>query len=326
MYTLSRGLVNEESYNWGSLRVVVGPCREAHLARNFFRPEIDWLTHAISKREPRFIHAHWTYEFALAALRSGIPTITTIHDLPWRVFRHFCDPYRFVRLLMAYEVAMRGRRFTAVSNDAAAHFRHFFNPLAQVAVITNGLSDPVFELGVHPPKSVGREPVFATVMQGWSRQKNATTALRAFQIVLNETPNAKLLMFGADYEPNGKAHQWAVQHSLDANVTFVGLLPNKQLLEQISDEVDIVVHPSLNESFSMTALEAMALRKPVIAGERTPGVREVLGFGESGVLTDVTNPKAMAEAMVRLGCDDNYRRSMAKSGYDRASLFTGWKQ
>ena len=254
VYTLSRGLVNEESYNWGSLRVVVGPCREAHLARNFFRPEIDWLTRAISKREPRFIHAHWTYEFALAALRSGIPTITTIHDLPWRVFRHFCDPYRFVRLLMAYEVAMRGRRFTAVSNDAAAHFRHFFNPLAQVAVITNGLSDPVFELGVHPPKSVGREPVFATVMQGWSRQKNATTALRAFQIVLNEAPNAKLLMFGADYEPNGKAHQWAVQHSLDANVTFVGLLPNRQLLEQISDEVDIVVHPSLNESFSMTAL------------------------------------------------------------------------
>ena len=55
----------------------------------------------------------------------------------------------------------------------------------------------------------------------------------------------------------------------------------------------------------MTALEAMALRKPVIAGERTPGVREVLGFGEGGVLVDVSNPKAIAEQMLCLARDSN---------------------
>ena len=201
---------------------------EAHLARNFFRPEIDWLTHAISKREPHSFMPTGPMNSRLLPSGRGSqqsqPSTTCRGESSGISATH-----AFVRLLMAYEVAMRGRRFTAVSNDAAADFRHFFNPLAQVGAV-NGLSDPVFDCGVHPPKSVGREPVFATVMQGWSRQKNATTALRAFQIVLNETPNAKLLMFGADYEPNGKAHQWAVQHSLDANVTFVGLLPNKQLL------------------------------------------------------------------------------------------------
>ena len=228
---------------------------------------------------------------------------------------------------MAYEVAARGKHFTAVSKDAASHFHRYFNPLAKITVIPNGLPDSIFELGAQSSRRNSKEIAFATVLQGWSRQKNATTALRAFQIVRDEAPEAKLLMFGDDYEKNGKAHEWAVRHNLDANVTFVGLLPNDILLKRVRDEVDIVVHPSLNESFSMTAVEAMALRKPVIAGERTPGVREVLGFGESGVLADVFNPKAIAEQMLRLVEDATYRDRMAEKRLCPSQpLFIGWKR
>lgn len=319
VFTLHKGLEKEETFRWGNLQVFVGPCRENHLARNFFRPEIDYLTRAISESRPRFVHAHWTYEFALAAIRSRIPTVTTIHDLPWKVLQHFRDPYRMVRLIMAYEVAVRGKYFTAVSSDAAAHFRRLFNPAAQITVISNGLPDSVFELGCHLSPSARQEPVFATVLQGWSRRKNPESALKAFQIVRHRIPNARLLMFGFGYEVDGEAHRWATQCGLDAGVTFEGPLPYNDLLSRIKNEVDSIVHPSLDESFSLAAAEAMALRKPVIAGGQTAGVREVLGFGENGVLVDVSNPSRIAEQMIRLAEDEVYRNRVAESGFARAS-------
>ena len=291
VFTLHRGLREEKSYRWGNLNVYVGPCRENHLARDFFRPEIACMTRAIRECRPELVHAHWTYEFALASIRSGTPTLTTIHDLPWRVFQHFRDAYRFVRLLMAYDVAFHGEHFTAVSNDAAVHFQRLLNPATKITVIGNGLPDAIFEMGSFAPKCVTREPVFATVLQGWSRQKNPEIALKAFQIAKREIPGARLRMFGAGYEMNGEAFQWAAQRGLEAGVEFVGNLPRDQLLCRLKEQADILLHPALHESFSLTAAEAMALRIPVIAGKQSTGVREVLGFGEGGVLVDVTGSK-----------------------------------
>ena len=319
VYTLSRSLLTEQLYHWGNLRIFVGPYRLRHLARNFYRPEINYLIRVIKADAPRLVHAHWTYEFALGAVKSGFPTVTTIHDLPWHVLMHFRNPHRFVRLLMAYQVALRGEHFTAVSTDAASHFRRYFKRKANITVIPNGLPDSVFQMSEQPKPRTAPTITFATVLQGWNRLKNARAALTAFGIVHRQFPNARFTMFGSDYEPGGPAQQWAFQHGLDANVSFLGKLPHMELISRLNNEIDVLVHPSLNESFSITALEAMALKKPVIAGKDTNGVREVLGFGKNGILVDITNPPEIANAMIRLAHDKPYRDHMALSGYNRAS-------
>jgi glycosyltransferase involved in cell wall biosynthesis len=319
VYTLSRGWPTEDFYDWGRLRIFVGPYRERHIARNFFAPEIAYLTRTIRADRPAFVHAHWTYEFALGALRSKIHTVTTIHDLPWNVLRYYRDPHRAVRLLMAYAVALEGTQFTAVSNDAAAHFRRYFKPGSKIEVIYNGLPDRMFELQDEPKSTCEDRCTFATILQGWSRRKNATAALEAFGIVRSKVPEAKLFMFGLDYEKDGPAHCWARQRGLDAGVTFVGELTYPELQQTLREQVDVIVHPSLDESFSMAALEGMALKKPVIAGRATPGVREVLGFGKGGILVNLHRPKAIADAMIRLVQDQQYRRQVARDGFERAS-------
>ena len=318
VYTLSRGPA-EEFYAWGNLRIFVGPYRERHLARNFFAPEIAYLTRVIRADQPLFVHAHWTYEFALGAIRSGIRTVTTIHDLPWNVLRYFRDPFRIMRLLMSYAVAFTGTQFTAVSNDAADHFRRYLKPGSKIAVINNGLPAAMFEQGTQSAKPESAACTFATILQGWSRRKNATAALKAFGIVQNRKPDARLIMFGQDYEQDGPGHQWARQKGLDAGVTFAGELPYPELLQRMREDVDVIVHPSLDESFSMAALEGMALRKPVIAGKSTPGVREVLGFGEGGLLVNLSRPAEVARVMLQLANDLQYRNRIGRDGYRRAS-------
>jgi len=244
--------------------------------------------------------------------------LTTIHDLPWNVLRYFRDRSRAVRLLIAYLVAMRCHRFTAVSEDAAAHFRRYLKPGADIEVIPNFLSDNIFEIG--PTAAASDRPLtFATILQGWTRRKNATAALKAFQIVLRAAPESRLIMMGTDYEQDGPANRWARHHGLDAGVTFAGLLPYKQMLRRVCDEVDVVLHPSLDEAFSMTVLESMALAKPVIAGRDTPGIRQALLDGGAGVLTDVRDGQSIASAMLTLITDSSLRQRVAQSGYQHVA-------
>ena len=320
LYTLSKDVLEQRTYEWDNLRIVAGPFRTRHLGGTYYYPEIRFLRRAIKADAPDFVHAHWTYEFALGALRSGAPTLTTIHDLPWNVLRYYRDPHRAVRLLMAYEVALRGMHFSAVSDAAARHFARYIKPGAKIAVISNGLPDAVFAMGRRECPGCWPGITFATILQGWSRRKNATAALRAFGIVRRELRSARLLMFGVGYEPAGSAYRWAARNMLDRDVVFAGPLAHNDLLHRISEEVDIVVHPSRDEAFSMAALESLALRKALIAGETTPGMREMLGPG-GGVLVDVRNPGAIAQAMLQLVSNADYRRHLANRSFERALQF-----
>ncbi|HEX3892323.1 MAG TPA: glycosyltransferase family 4 protein [Terracidiphilus sp.] len=316
LYTLSKDVTEKKVYHWQHLRIVVGPFRQHHLAATYFWPEINFLERTIRKDAPKFVHAHWTYEFALGALRSGVPTLTTIHDLPWKVLWYYRDAHRAIRLLMAYEVALRGTHFTAVSQSAAKHFVRAFKPGATIQVVPNGLADEVFALGDHARQRNGRAITFATVLQGWSRRKNAKTALEAFAIARRQLTNARLIQFGEGYEPEGEANRFAAAHGLDRDVIFAGPVPHETLLRRLREEVDVVVHPSLDEAFSMAALEALALRKALIAGETTPGMREMLG-PSGGVLIDVRHPAPIAQAMCQLALNDNYRLHLANRSFER---------
>lgn len=319
LYTTAREIAEPATFVGDHLTIRIASARSKGAGRDLFAQERKQLKRMMLEDRCDVIHAHWTYEFALAALATKIPTLVTIHDLPWKVLYHFKDMYRAARLLMAYQVAFRGKHFTAVSEDAAAHFRKGLRPGLEITVVPNGLPAKVFELGAKSYTAPEDNTTFATVLQGWSRQKNPETVLRAFQIARRELPSLRLLMFGRDFESCGPAHRWAVKRHLDANVTFVGIQSYEDLLRRIQQEVDILVHPSLDESFSMAALEAMALRKPVVAGVSTTGVREVLGFGAAGVLVDITKPKDVARAMAALALDHKQRALIAEKGFIRAS-------
>lgn len=317
LYTLSNGLGQEQFHHWGNLRVFIGPSRSFGSPRDFYRKEIVYLKRVIRADAPAFVHAHWTYEFALAALDSGVPTITTIHDLPWNVLRYYRDRCRAVRVLMAYMVAAKGRCFTAVSPDAAGHFRRWFRPGAAINVIPNFLRNSIFELGRTKPAQADRPLTFVTTMHGWTRLKNATCALQAFHVVRRSLPTTRLLMVGADYQAGGPAHQWARERGLDEGVTFCGPMQNSALIEFVGREADVLVHPSLNEAFSVAVSECMALRKPVIAGIHTTGMRWALDDGRCGLLADVRRPEEVARAMYLVATDETLRERLSEAAFER---------
>jgi glycosyltransferase involved in cell wall biosynthesis len=314
-FTLSDHVQKGVFYDWGTLRVFVGPNTRF---RYLYRPEISYLRRVIKDDAPRFVHANWTYEFALGALASGVPTVTTIHDLPWNVLRYVMHIGIFVRLLMAYMVAFKGTNFTAVSPDAARHFRRWLRPGTQIAVVPNFTADWIFDLGRTGNSRKDRPFTFLTILQGWSRRKNGKCALRAFQLAQKSLPDARLLMIGLGYETGGAAHRWATAKGLAKGVSFQGTMQYGALVRFVMQEADVLVHPSVEESFSLAVLEAMALKKAVIAGKRTPGTHWVLDEGRVGLLVDVRDPEEIAAAMQRLASDPELRKTTAEAAFEHA--------
>ena len=83
---------------------------------------------------------------------------------------------------------------------------------------------------------------------------------------------------------------WAQKKGLSDGVNFVGPVDPDELID-IYEQVDLMVHPSMEESFGMVLVEAMARKIPVIGGEKSGAVPWVLDNGKAGVLTDIRSPE-----------------------------------
>jgi glycosyltransferase involved in cell wall biosynthesis len=76
-------------------------------------------------------------------------------------------------------------------------------------------------------------------------------------------------------------------------------------------EFDLFVHPSYGEPFGLSIVEAMAMRKPVIACS-TGGVPEIITHGRDGWLVEERSTEAVATAMTTLLNDGELRRRLGE--------------
>lgn len=316
IFTLDPTVATQVVLEGPRLQIFVGPFRERHRARDLFRAERAYLRSAIGRERPAVVHAHWTYEFALGAMESGVPTVVTAHDAPLRVLRLLPTPYRLMRTVMAFEVARQARFLTAVSLSVAAHFRRYFRYSAAIRVIPNGLLDEWFPGRRDTVRTGGC--VFASALNGWGELKNGAAVLTAFAMVLRALPGSELLLFGVGHGEGEAAQAWARPMGLDVGVRFLGAVDRTTLRRELAGRADVFVHPSREESFGMTIAEAMALGLPVIAGRHGGAVAEMLEDGACGVLADVQSPAALAEEMLRLAGDADLRARLARAGVTSA--------
>lgn len=295
------------------LRLCVGP-RGHRPARNFFRVARGYLAGAIARERPDVLHAQWTYEYALPVQRSGLPHLVTAHDAPWHIVRHNFIPYRIARTGMALRVISRASRVVSVSPHVAGHLR-WLGYRGPDRVIPNGLPEQAFERAAgRPAARAGRAPCFATVLVGWGGYKNGQVAIEAFARVRRRHRDARLLMFGHGHGPAEAAAQWAQARGLEPGIEFVGQVPYATLIERLAGEVDILVHPALEEAQPMALIECMAAGLPVIGGQRSGGVPWTLDGGRAGLLVDVRNVGAIAAAMTLLADDPAQRQRLADTG------------
>ncbi|MDP2231497.1 glycosyltransferase [Methylotenera sp.] len=265
------------------------------------------LQRAIAQASPDVVHAHWTYEYALAALKTGLPHVVTCHDSPYKVAKFYGKGrptrslYRWLRVLMARKVLREASCVTAVSSYMKDEVQNMAS--VPVSVIPNPVDD--FSISIGWVRKAPSSMSLAMVCNGWQKLKNPQPAMKAFAKFKKGHPVAKLHLYGHDFGVGQTAEAWAKQQNIAAGMTFHGAMPHKQLLQELST-ADLLLHSSLEESFGLSIAEAMGMGLPIVAGESSGAVPWVVGG--SGVLCDVRQENAIKEAIEHVLIPTNYTR------------------
>jgi glycosyltransferase involved in cell wall biosynthesis len=271
-------------------------------AFDFYRLERQRICEAVQVEGPQVLSAQWSYEHALGALDTGLPTVVTCHDTPLRYAWISKNLFMAYHLLVAAAVFRRARHLIAVSPYTAGHIRRYFSPRADPVVIPNGLPAEIFLRGerrLQPePDHSGTFTICS--VGGWGRIKNVTALLRAYDRIRKEQNNVRLVLFGSGLGPDQEAERWALKRNLAGGVEFKGKVSRAEILDFLERESDLMIHPSLIECHPMVLIEAVACGVPVLAGAESGGVAWTLGGGRYGRLCDVTNPESIAAAALSI--------------------------
>jgi glycosyltransferase involved in cell wall biosynthesis len=153
------------------------------------------------------------------------------------------------------------------------------------------------------------------------RRKNVGALLDAYARLLDRLPSPPPLVLAG--RATAQAAEWLQRIAtppLAGRVTHLGYVPVAER-EELFARARVLVLPSLDEGFGLTALEAMSAGVPVIASNRG-SLPEVLGG--AGVLVEPEDVHTFAAALERLVTDDEAALRMAQAGLSRAAAFT-WR-
>jgi N-acetyl-alpha-D-glucosaminyl L-malate synthase BshA len=137
--------------------------------------------------------------------------------------------------------------------------------------------------------------------------KRVVAVIDVFARICREVP-ARLLMVG-DGPDLGDAVQQARSLGVAGRVHFVG--EQDQVLPLLSIS-DVFLLPSVQESFGLAALEAMACEVPVVAS-RVGGLPEVIAHEETGFLHALDDLDGMAQSAIRVLTDEKLHRRIASA-------------
>lgn len=141
-------------------------------------------------------------------------------------------------------------------------------------------------------------------------EKNLIMLISTFAKAIAVRDNLHFLLLG-DGPEKKKIEQFIHQHKLH---NVVSLLPPCPDITKVIKEADVIVLFSYYEGLPMIILEAMALKKPVIA-TAVGGVPEIVRNGVTGILIPPDNKEAMRNAMLRLAENHIIRSKMGEKGY-----------
>jgi glycosyltransferase involved in cell wall biosynthesis len=241
----------------------------------------------------------------LVALLLRVDHIWHIHEIVER-------PRWLARLIAG--ITRRGtRRAVAISEAVASRIR------LDSGRVTDVILNPVPEEPDPGPPPVDGDPVvlMAGRVNGW---KGHDVFVSACEALHREAVRAVFEIVGGPVPGRTDPYDQlrARVKRLDGRGEWIPFDGWTDSLSARIARASIVVLPSTGtQPLNITALEAMALHRPVVA-TRTGGLPEVVVDGETGLLVPVRDVRALADAIRRLIEDPTITRQMGEAGYERA--------
>ncbi len=150
------------------------------------------------------------------------------------------------------------------------------------------------------------------------KYKSIQDLVEAFRLIKQNVPEARLRIVGSgDYLPHLKAQ--AGRLGLSDSVDFPGFVSREDKVALLCRS-HVAVYPSLKEGWGLTNIEANSCGTTVVAAN-TPGLRDSVSNGVSGLLYEYGNTGEMAEKVTSILTDNGLRNRLEAGALKWASQF-----
>jgi glycosyltransferase involved in cell wall biosynthesis len=149
------------------------------------------------------------------------------------------------------------------------------------------------------------------------RHYNVECALRAFALVLEQYPNARLLVAG-DGSQRNKLRELADTLPV-SSVDFLGAIEPKQM-PALYDRADIFINASDVDNQPLSIIEAFACGLPVVTTD-AGGIPYMIAEGQTGLMVGRGDHKALADRVIRLIGDPELASSLALRAHEECRRY-----
>jgi starch synthase (maltosyl-transferring) len=273
------------------------------------------MRRALCELRPPIVHAYLmraNFYGALAARLAGVPSIITSkrghHDI--------------AGLSERLGIAVSNRLSSVITGNAPSvlEFTRDTEPRfsCPTAMIPSGIDterfDPAKTTDLRVELGLGSCPLIGTAIT-WRPRKGFRMLFHAFEIVRRTYPDARLLIAGVEDWASADSDPRAVADELGVTRSIV-LLGRRDDMPAVLSALDVFVLPSESEGMSNAVLEAMAMRKPVVA-TAVGGNPVVIEEGRTGYLVDYPDHEALATRILELLGDRELCRRAGEAGRER---------
>ncbi|MGI6549670.1 MAG: glycosyltransferase [Syntrophomonadales bacterium] len=333
LLTLMR-LMDREKFTPELLCLCQGPfagvCRKEGITTHeiVMRHKLDLATVApirrlIREQEIDLVHTHGVRANLVARMAGRaekVPVVTTFHSV--LRYDYSTSAEAAVARILTRLTNNRTDRFIAISGAIKEDLAAMGVTPDRIEIIYNGLDVSLLTPGESPDnvkKSLGITPGQRVVaMVGRLHAvKGHIYLLQAAQRIVTQHHDVVFLLVGEGPE-RPIIENTMRELGLEGRVIMTGFYPN---ISELYPVMDLLCLPSLMEGMGLVLLEAMHFGVPVVATQ-VGGIPEVIIDGESGLLVDPGNSRALAMAITWLLDDPGLQQQLITGGRRRAQEFT----
>lgn len=261
------------------------------------------------KHQIELIHTNTllTPEGGIAAKELYLPHVWHIRELVGKD-----NPFQFYKTKKGLMKYLREHTSLCIANSHATA-KYFIHQEAEdwIRVVPNGIHFKQTKNRYYEPENL----VVAVVANLTSSSKKHALFIEAMAL-LPQVENVEYRIYGYDSKSrySVKIHRLAAKIVKKNQVRFMGHGADP---EQIMNEIDVLVHPSDQESFGRIVVEAMMSGCPVV-GVKGGGAAEIVEHGITGLLAEPDNPESLSDCMLKLIQNPELRKKFGQAGQQRA--------
>ena len=310
-----------------SLRPAEIPGAKVHLIPALTGTKLDailrarWVRKKINALQPDFLHAHYATSYGvLGALSKVHPFVISVwgsdvFSFPRQSFLH--------RNLLKW-ILSKADVLCSTSKVMAEETRRYSLPGQPIHITPFGVDTALFAHPSEPEQEAEGGQVIFGVAKNLHSIYGLDILLQAFARLNKLRPGQGKIRIAGDGPERPALEALGEELGISDNIEWVGALPNEEVAA-FYQGLDVVVVPSRQERFGVTAVEGMACGKPVIASQ-VGGLPEIIRDHETGLLIRPEQVEELAEAMVTLLDHPDLRRKMGRAGREDVLRDYDWQQ